>query len=122
MMTPAQSLIARAFRHFPIALEAFCTSEGIPFPPDFDGATSTDPPFDNTRPRPAPEPKNYGDTPIPRSIDSARPRSKEGRRNFASTDPMQMGPVRGADGRLRIHACCPRAWRQSRGYPEPRVT
>jgi hypothetical protein len=126
MMTPYQALIVRAFKNFPVARAAFCAAEGID-PTGADDAGLA-PAVDNTRPRPAPMPGRYDGTPGDSQGRDAKwrgddadpePRSVEGKRNPKSLSALPMGPVRGPDGVLRIHACCPREWRRERGYPEP---
>jgi hypothetical protein len=43
--------------------------------------------------------------------DAPKPRSAEGQKRFKSLAPMALGPVRGPQGQLRIHCCCPGAYR-----------
>jgi hypothetical protein len=125
------ALYQRAFAKFPAAMSAFlaqCKKDGIELPTGDDDAA---PAVDNTRPRPAPKPHRYDGAPgdldgrVPGfrggPLEDADPpfRSVEGKRNLKSLSALPIGPVRGADGVLRIHACCPREYRQSRGFAEP---
>ena len=97
-------MYARAFANDPKAWAAFiasCNEQGISLPTDDDepGSRATDP-----------KPARFDATPSP-PVQARSHRSAEGRANLASTDERRVGPVRGPDGVLRIHAGCPGIYR-----------